>query len=229
MVSPLACASRCCCVEPYPQPMVALRLVVVFAAGMAFGCDANDPAPPRSKPSHVDASDGYPAGPHGVTVGAIVANISWEGWVAPKESEFDPAVFETISLSDYYDPDGEMGYRAIFVNASARWCSICKIEQSHIREQHNLWNPKGVVFIEALFEDAGSGPATVNDLVAWGKTYQVEWSLVLDPTNKLGRFFDRSASPMNMIINAKTMEIRDIITGMPDASWWSSHLEPLTQ
>ncbi|HQF26247.1 MAG TPA: hypothetical protein PL065_22475, partial [Polyangiaceae bacterium] len=65
------------------------------------------------------------------------------------------------------------------------------------------------------------------DLVAWGNTYQIDWILVLDPTNKLSSFFDRSASPMNMIIDARTMVIRDIITGMPDESWWAHHLEPL--
>jgi hypothetical protein len=63
--------------------------------------------------------------------------------------------------------------------------------------------------------------------VAWGNTYQIDWILVLDPTNKLSSFFDRSASPMNMIIDARTMVIRDIITGMPDESWWAHHLEPL--
>ena len=210
-----------------------LRHTVIAAAAattVLAACDANDPAPPRSKPRDVDVSDGYPAGPYGVTAGTIAEDISWEnGWREPLAKGFDTSAFETIALSDYYDPDGAKGYRAIVVNASARWCSICKTEQKHIREQHGTWGPRGAVFVEALFEDASTGPAKPEDLVAWGNTYQIGWVLVLDPANQLGRFFDRSASPMNMIINARTMEIRSIVTGMPDDTWWATHLEPLTQ
>ena len=205
------------------------KRVCSFVLVVVAGCDANDPAPPRSSPSVVDGGADYPAGPYGVTSGTVIANISWEGWREPMAVAYDSTAFETVALSDYFDPDGTRGYRAIFVNASARWCSICKMEQQHIRQKHAIWEPRGVVFIETLFEDIGTGPASPKDLVAWGSTYQIDWILVLDPTNKLGRFFDRSASPMNMIINARTMEIRDIVTGMPEDAWWTNHLEPLTQ
>ena len=205
-------------------------VLALFAALLvAHGCDANDPAPPRSKPNVPDSIDGYPDGPYGVTNGSVVADISWSGWRNPAAVGYSSDAFETISLSDYYDPDGTAGFNAIFVNASARWCSICKLEQRHLRSQRDIWEPRGVVFIEALFENAGSGPAEAADLAAWGNTYQIDWNLVLDPTNKLGRFFDRAASPMNMIINARTMEVRDIITGMPDESWWPNQLAPLTE
>jgi hypothetical protein len=207
---------------------LSVLIPLLSASLLLAGCGANDPAPPRSKPSTVDGGGDYPEGPYGVANGSVIADISWEGWREPMVVGFDPGAFETISLSDYYDPDGEKGYRAIVVNASARWCSICKMEQRHIREKSAEWGPKGVVFIETLFEDVSNGPAKPSDLVAWGNTYQIDWVLVLDPTNKLSAFFDRSASPMNMVINARTMEIRDVITGMPDESWWNNHLEPLT-
>lgn len=205
-------------------------VALFFASMMLVHCGANDPAPPRSHPTPVDdagSEAGYPEGPYGVSNGQVIANLSWEGWREPKQSGFEPSAFERISLGDFFDPDGEKGFRAIFVNASARWCSICKMEQRHIREKRDVWGPRGVVFLETLFENTGSGPATPSDLVAWGNTYQIDWILVLDPTNKLSSFFDRSASPMNMIIDARTMVIRDIITGMPDESWWAHHLEPL--
>lgn len=86
-----------------------------------------------------------------------------------------------------------------------------------------------MVFIGTLFEDVASNPAKSSDLVAWATTYQIDWPLVLDPSNKLSPFFDRSSSPMNMIINARTMEIRDVITGMPEESWWKNHLGSLTK
>jgi hypothetical protein len=204
-------------------------IVIALLCTVASACDANDPAPPRSKPTVFDAGGSYPNGPYGVSNGSVIADITWHGWREPASAGYDPDAFETIALSDYYDPGGTAGYRAIFVNASARWCSICKIEQKHLRAKRDTWGPRGVVFIEALFEDGGSAPAQPSDLVAWGNTYSIDWTLVLDPTNKLGKFFDRAASPMNMIINAQTMEVRDIVTGMPDDSWWTNHLEALTR
>ena len=141
------------------------KLRLLISAIAVFGCDSNAPAPPRSQPSLIDAGD-YAPGPYGVTNGDTIADISWSGWRDPEAADYDPAAFETISLSDYYDPTGDNGYKAIFVNASARWCSICKMEQRHIRDHHETWEPRGVVFIEALFEDTGNRPAQPEDLVA---------------------------------------------------------------
>ncbi|HQF25374.1 MAG TPA: hypothetical protein PL065_18055, partial [Polyangiaceae bacterium] len=138
-------------------------VALFFASMMLVHCGANDPAPPRSHPTPVDdagSEAGYPEGPYGVSNGQVIANLSWEGWREPKQSGFEPSAFERISLGDFFDPDGEKGFRAIFVNASARWCSICKMEQRHIREKRDVWGPRGVVFLETLFENTGSGPAT---------------------------------------------------------------------
>jgi len=211
-----------------------LNLLVSMAAAalLTVACGTNDPAPPRgSGEGGTDAggaSGDYPPGPYGVSNGSVIQNHSWEGWTEPKESGYAEDALSTISLKDYYDPDGTKGYNAIVVNAAARWCSVCKIEQKDLRAQRDQWSSKGVVFIEALFEDVASQPAKPSDLVIWGNTYQIDWVLVLDPTNQLSAYFDPSSAPMNMIINAHTMEIRDIVTGLPDESWWSNHLGPLT-
>lgn len=171
----------------------------------------------------------YPPGPYGVKPGSIIADITWQGWRNPVAVGHDPEKFETISLSDYYDAAGEKGYRAIVLNASARWCSICKLEQSHLRAQRDKWQSKGVVFIGSLFEGTTADPAKASDLVAWSRTYQIDWVLVLDPNNQLGLFFDRAASPMNMVIDTRTMKIRDIVTGLPEDAWWEKQLGPLTE
>lgn len=57
----------------------------------------------------------YPAGPYGKTVGATMPNISWEGY------RDGTGEWTTISLLDYYDPDGSRGIRAIKVGAAALW------------------------------------------------------------------------------------------------------------
>ena len=209
----------------------------VLVAFVLLACGTNDPAPPRGTAgtggggTDADVETGsltYPAGPYGVKKGSVIQDHTWEGWAAPSEVGYDEGKLEMISLGDYYDPDGTKGYKAIVVNAAARWCSICKIEQADLRENRDEWGPKGVVFIEALFENVSGDPAEPSDLVVWGNTYGIDWILVLDPTNKLSAFFDPTSAPMNMIIDARTMEIRDIVTGLPEESWWSTHLDYLT-
>jgi hypothetical protein len=57
----------------------------------------------------------YPEGPYGKTAGSVIPNLSWEGY---KNGTGD---WGTISLLDYYDPDGSKGINAIKVNLAATW------------------------------------------------------------------------------------------------------------
>ncbi len=170
----------------------------------------------------------YPPSPYGYVAGTVIQNYKWLGWTNPAAVNYTGDL-EPIELADFYDPDGSKGIKAIFINASARWCSVCKGEQKTIANQKAVYGPKGVVFLETLFEDLDQYPATPDDLAAWTKTYKIDWIAVVDPNNKLSPFFDTTATPMNMIIDAKTMTIASIVTGLPDATWWSTHLDPLTE
>lgn len=57
----------------------------------------------------------YPAGPYGKTVGSVIPNITWEGY------RDGVGEWTTMSLLDYYDPDGSRGIHAIKVGAAALW------------------------------------------------------------------------------------------------------------
>jgi hypothetical protein len=205
---------------------------LLFAASAipCGACGSNEPAAAADAGSSQDAApnSSYPAGPYGYTNGATIENYHWMGWTDPKGVNYTGDL-EEIQLADYYDPDGTKNIKAIFVNASARWCSVCKIEQDDIRARKAQWAPKGVVFIESIFENVNYEPAGPEDIAAWGIAYNVDWILVVDPGNKLSSFFDTTATPMNMFIDARTMQIKDIVTGMPDDSWWTTHLETLTK
>ena len=168
----------------------------------------------------------YPAGPYGWEKGSTVPNLKWYGWLNPQEANYDPNAMTTIQFSDFYDPDGKKT-KAIFLNASAVWCTVCRGEQSKIRNELATWGPKGVAFMETIFEDAQQGPSTRQDLVYWAKTFKVTWPLLLDPGNKLSAMFDVNATPMNAIIDPRTMKIVSVITGVPDDSWWTTTLDPL--
>jgi hypothetical protein len=170
----------------------------------------------------------YPAGPYGSAVGATIANLSFLGWRDPAAAGYDRANFETVRLSDFYNPSGEQsGPRVLVLNASAVWCSVCRAEYTHLlRDQvYASYRPMGVEILGVLFEDNDGLPARPQDLELWGGAsgFQVTFPLVLDPGFKSGVYFDSDATPMNMIIDTQTMKILRIDMGFdartPQAYW----------
>jgi len=47
-------------------------------------------------------------------------------------------------------------------------------------------------------------------------------TIVLDPGLKLGRFFSSDATPLNLLIDARTMQIVDKLTGYNPATHWQT-------
>ena len=73
----------------------------------------------------------------------------------------------------------------------------------------------GMQFVGAIFEDGASppNPAKPDNLVWWGTNYDVKFPLVLDPGFKTGAFFTADATPMNLLVDAKTMQIVGKVLG----------------
>ena len=168
----------------------------------------------------------YPPGPYGFSQGSVIANLEFKGWHDPVAAGYDPANFETVRLSDFYDPSGETT-KLILNNASAVWCSVCRAEYQHMRDVgiYATYKPKGVQLIGALFEDNNAGPATPQDLTEWGSlpAFSVEFPMVLDPGFKLGRYFTSDSTPLNLLIDARTMTIIDATMGYdpsPTSTYW---------
>lgn len=160
----------------------------------------------------------YPAGPFGTNTGSTIANYNFRGWLKPTEAKsesapqgWDEKQFEDVYMSDFYDPDGTKGIKIIMLNASAVWCTVCRAEYSKFKAEGTYLKYKamGAEFISAIFEDAKNppNPAKPSDLSYWGVTYSVEFPMILDPGFKLGQFFTADATPMNLLIDAKTMKI----------------------
>jgi hypothetical protein len=170
----------------------------------------------------------YPEGPYGRGVGATIANLSFLGWRDPEQAGYDPARLEQVRLSDFYNPGGTTNdVRVIMLNASAVWCSVCKAEYRHMRDAgvYDAYRPKGVEILGVLFEDNQYNPAKPSDLVIWGGSdgFSVPFPLVLDPGFKIGVYFESDATPMNMLIDATTMQIVQVSMGYdartPDKYW----------
>ena len=168
----------------------------------------------------------YPAGPYGTNRGATIQNLSFLGWKHPDQAGYDPSKFETIQLADYYDPDGHTGIKLLAVNASAVWCSVCRREYQEMKLNNTYasLHPLGLEILGTLFEDNNSYPAQPQDLRNWSavSSHSVKFPMGLDPGFKLGAYFDSDATPLNMLIDVRTMTIVQITMGIPDptSAYW---------
>jgi hypothetical protein len=165
----------------------------------------------------------YPAGPYGTGVQAVIEDFAFLGWRDPVAAGYDVNKLEQVRLSDFYNPDGRSDVKLIWVNASAVWCSVCRSEMADIKSSGIRANlaPKGLQLVETLFEDNSSGPARPSDLKNWGSApaHSIDFPLLLDPGFKLGAFFTSDATPLNMLVDAKTMKVLDATMGYSSDYW----------
>lgn len=173
------------------------------------GPETPDPETPEVEGDFRSVS--YPAGPYGTEVGSVIANLSFLGWRDPVAAGYDANALERVSFSDFYDPGGERGLEVIVVNASAVWCTVCQTEFADMKNAavYSRFKQVGVEIIGTLFEDAVGDPATPSDLTLWGNSTRraIEFPLVLDPGLKMGAYFTSDATPLNLVIDARTMRI----------------------
>jgi hypothetical protein len=158
----------------------------------------------------------YPEAPYGTTRGATIENLRWFGWSNPVAAGFDLDAAHAVSLSDFYNPDGDPDRpEYILLNAVASWCSVCRSEYQDLRNKgiYEEFGPRGLQVFGVLFEDNDGEPSTYRDLLNWTRAYSVEFPFVNDPGFRSGVFFDKSATPMNMLIDARTMKIELLMTG----------------
>ncbi len=81
--------------------------------------------------------------------------------------------------------------------------------------------PRGVQMLVTLFEDNKYGPAKPSDLRNWGLApdHDIAYSLALDPGFKLGALFTSDATPLNLLVDARTMKVIDATMGY-SADYW---------
>lgn len=215
-----------------------LGLTAVTLAGCS-SAPLDAPEPAAAEPSGGGGSGGggstaapdpgyarrdFPAGPYGSGVGATLEDVAFLGWRDPVAAGYDTSKFEPVRLSEFYNPDGRSEVKLIWINASAVWCSVCRTEMTEIRDNgvHAALGPKGVQMIVTLFEDNKAGPAKPLDLQRWGDSnvgFSIDFPLLLDPGFKLGNFFTSDATPLNMLVDARTMKVIDITMGYSSDYW----------
>jgi hypothetical protein len=222
-----ACSSEALDAAPTTPPTAAPTTTSTATAGEGRIVAVHAPDS-GSASAEVTPQPNYPAGPYGTARGATIANLSFMGWRDPAAAGYTRDKFETLRLSDFYNPDkSPQGARVLVLNASAVWCSVCRVEYTHLmRDQvYANYRPKGIEILGVLFEDNDGLPARPQDLELWGGSngFSVTFPLVLDPGFKTGVYFASDATPLNMIIDTSNMTILDITMGFdartPEAYW----------
>jgi thiol-disulfide isomerase/thioredoxin len=143
----------------------------------------------------------------GTEPGQTLANYSFQGRASGISSPRG-----TIKFSDYYDPTGTK-YTYLVINVSAIWCTYCKQEAPQLAQMNQTYGPHGVVFLTVVEQDASRAPATDADVDNWITAYGLVTPAVSDPNQVMTSFFNPDLMPLNMIIDAKTMQIVKKITG----------------
>lgn len=199
--------------------MNALRAGVI--AALALGCGTNRPEIP---PELLESTSGcsaldYPEGPYGTEPGAVAANACFRGWSRPDMVEHEADTLQNLSFGRYYDPTGER-FELLLVNSAALWCSACLSEHETLPDHYRELSPKGLVILSALFQDRKGDPADVDDLALWVETYETPFPMALDPDYQLGAYAPAASAPLNLLIDARTLEILEKFTGDQGTVLW---------
>ncbi len=192
------------------------RNLVAVAAAVATllsGCGPSAP-PPQQDPGLDMPSDGspYAAPPYGLTKGETLRNIELFGYrVYPND-------WQVVRLSEFYDPNGNKGpngvpLKLLAINVSALWCSVCRWEAPILEETCKANRAKGLACYTGIFENAAQDPAARKDVNSWASDYKIDYPIVLDSAFVWGAFFNKTATPMNMFVDPKTMKIIEVTIG----------------
>ena len=88
------------------------------------------------------------------------------------------------------------------------WCSACQAEAVDLRNVEQKYEPKGVVFLQTLYDGQKPGqPMTMSLLKAWNQQLKPAGYVGMDPNRNVTQYNIAGSSPLNMIIDAKTHKV----------------------
>jgi hypothetical protein len=225
---------------------VAGPLALVIAASLA-GCN-QDPGADNGKGIDEPAPCPECAAVSGIVQqGYAIPNFSFQGFV---DSQVQHQTLDTITLYDFYNPHaGDASYqpadptqddrlfppgspygagtkkpRALLLDIASVWCGPCNQEaKSVLNGLYAKYKPCGGEFLFQLAEGAAPGtPVTVPLLEAWVSMYHVSYPSTLDPAKQLLPLYNSDSFPDSAIVDTRTMEIVDVISGLADATFWTT-------
>jgi hypothetical protein len=199
--------------------MTLLRATPLLALVIACGTNKPEIPPELLEASGACSALDYPEGPYGTEPGSIAENACFRGWPRPDTVEHEADTLQNLSFGRYYDPSGER-FELLLVNSAALWCSACLSEHETLPDRYRELAPRGLVVLSALFEDRSGEPADVDDLALWVETYGTPFPMALDPDYQLGAYAPAASAPLNLLVDARTLEILEKFTGDQGTVLW---------
>lgn len=204
--------------RPRRKQLQGCRGGIGLLATFAFGCGSGAPEIPPELLEQDDPSDGsYPEGPYGSEIGATIEDFSFQGYVDPQSNR----ELESISFSDFYDPDGELGIELLLLNTAAAWCQPCQIEHDDLPGRVDDLEAEGLRVVSLLFQDPEGKPATEQTLRAWTTTFETNFPMALDPAYQMGRYGPAETPPINLVVDPRNMQILAIFVGNQEGPMWA--------
>ncbi|MBI5481717.1 MAG: redoxin domain-containing protein [Deltaproteobacteria bacterium] len=209
---------------------VAAAVVAVVLAGAMAACgetvyvQQEDAGGPQDAGLEEDAPpcgpDVYPCPPYGVVADNVFEDLTFTGWVDDNQSG-DPLddEFRVWAMDMFYQRGRGGQAKFLYLNVSAGWCTVCQAENRQLPGYFADFHGQGIDFAEILFETYNEGePATKDFVREWTDYYNLPFPVGLDPSFKTGRYFDKAATPANIIIDLRTMKIWSVGVGWSDTS-----------
>jgi len=194
--------------------------LALLASAVLAGCGTNRPEIPEELLRDPDTGTGagYPEGPYGTDKGEIAYDAKFRGWLTPLTAH-TPDALEDVALADYYDPAGRK-YELLLVNTAAIWCSVCQSEHQTLPERYAEYSPRGLALVSALFQDEAGEPADLDDLELWVRRFNPPYPMLLDPDFQLGVYATAETAPLNLLVDARTMQILEKFIGDSSTTLW---------
>lgn len=156
------------------------------------------PSPPAD--TAPPATGEYPSGSYGLSLGAVVPNVSLNGY---REGT---GTWGAIKLSDYYDPTGARGVKGVLITVSASWCGPCQEEaRDLVRMFASPYKARGAKFLTAMIENSSRAPATQTTVDSWIKFAGTNFDIVADPSALLLK--SGASLPFNLVVDPRTMKV----------------------
>lgn len=191
----------------------------------------------------------YPAGPYGVGKGSIIPNFKFIGYANAVDKN---DAMQVIALGDFYNPhgrdanwlpsageeddrvfpagsqygDGTKKPTVLAIDVASVWCGPCNAEAKCVLPvHHERYSACGGGLLLQLQDGGTPGTAaTPKNLYNWTvKQYKEDFPTAIDPEARLGALFAADAFPQNFIIDLTTMEIVEVIAGVPDDTYWQKY------
>lgn len=206
-------------------PLALLGLVV----GCSDDSEGNNPPKPDMNLSDFTTPAGdmdttcgtgiYPCAPYGTNTGEVASNLEFMGYRDADEQCADhksksldtTKAMQKIAFKDWYLGDTVKSCKKdlLWVMVSAGWCVPCQYEVNETQKQITAGAvDKRIALLNIVFETKTSGvPADEAFLKTWISTYKLTIPTVIDPKFRMGAYFDKKATPFNMLVDLKTMKV----------------------